>query len=87
MAEILVNHGVTDIIALCTHGLFLGQSIDRLGHIPQIQEIVTTDTVPIPQQKRLPTMTVLSVAPVIGEAIVRNLRHESLGDLFTFGES
>lgn len=85
LCQILVDNGVREIIVTCTHGLFLGAAIDRLGHIPQIREIVTTDTVPIPMSKRLPNMTVLSVAPVFGEAIRRNFRHESLGDLFTFG--
>jgi ribose-phosphate pyrophosphokinase len=87
LASVLVDSGVRDITVLCTHGLFVGRAIDRLGHIPEISEIVTTDTVPIPPAKRLPNMTVLSVAPVFAEAIERNYHHESLGDLFTFGES
>jgi len=87
LTQILVDSGVQDIYVVCTHGLFLGQAVDRLGHIQAIREIVTTDTVPIPGEKRLPNMTVLSVAPVFGEAIRRNYRHESLGDLFTFGET
>jgi ribose-phosphate pyrophosphokinase len=86
LAEILVDNGIRDIRVVCTHGLFVGQAIDRLGHVPQISEIVTTDTVPIPRHKRLPQMTVLPVGPVFGEAIKRNYRHESLGDLFTFGD-
>jgi ribose-phosphate pyrophosphokinase len=85
LAQILVAHGVQDITVIGTHGLFLGRAIDRLGHIPQITQILTTDTVPIPPSKRLPTMKVLSVAPIIAQAIQRNWFHESLGDLFTFG--
>jgi ribose-phosphate pyrophosphokinase len=87
LTQILTDSGVEDISVVCTHGLFLGNAIDRLGHIQSIREIVTTDTVPIPSGKRLSNMTVLSVAPVFAEAIKRNHRHESLGDLFTFGES
>jgi ribose-phosphate pyrophosphokinase len=87
LTEVLVQSGVSEITVVCTHGLFLGKAIDRLGHIPQIREIVTTDTVPIPRAKRLQNMTVLSVAPVFGAAIERNYLHESLGDLFAFGET
>lgn len=86
LAQVVVDSGVQEITVICTHGLFLGKAVNRLGHIPQIREIITTDTVPIPPEKRLPTMTILSVAPVFGQAIERNWHHESLGDLFTFGE-
>ncbi|MFN2115669.1 MAG: ribose-phosphate diphosphokinase, partial [Anaerolineae bacterium] len=85
LARVLLDSGVKEISVVCTHGLFLDKAINRLGHIPEIREIVTTDTVPIPHEKRLPNMTVLSVAPVFGDAIERNYHHESLGDLFTFG--
>lgn len=86
ICQIITKHGISDIIVICTHGLFLGPAIDRLSSIPEISEIVTTDTVHIPPEKRLPNMTILSVAPVFAEAINRNYFHQSLGDLFTFGE-
>ncbi len=54
--------------------------------IPQITEIVTTDTVYIPPEKRHPKLTVLSVAAVFGDAISRNYRRESISDLFVYGE-
>jgi len=85
LAEVLLAHGVEELLVICTHGLFLGRAVHRLAHIPQVTGIITTDTVPIPRHKRLPHMTVLSVASVFGEAIRRNFVHESLGDLFTFG--
>ncbi len=47
-------------------------ALERISAIPQISEIVVTDTVPIPPEKRLPNMSVLSVAPSFGEAILRN---------------
>ena len=55
----------------CTHGLFTGLAIERLRAQTDIAEIVTTDTVPIPGDKRLPNMTVLSIAPLLAEAIHR----------------
>jgi ribose-phosphate pyrophosphokinase len=86
LSHILVKSGITQITVICTHGLFLGHALERLSSIPQICRIITTDTVPIPPEKRLPNMTILSVAPVFGEAIRRNYFRQSLGDLFTFGE-
>ncbi len=82
----LVESGVREIIVICTHGLFAGEAISRLAAVPEIREIVTTDTVPIPPEKQLPNLTVLSVAPVFGEAIRRNHLRLSIGGLFTFGD-
>ena len=47
---------VKRIAVACTHGLFTGKAIERLGAQPDIAEIVTTDTVPVPPEKRLPNM-------------------------------
>jgi ribose-phosphate pyrophosphokinase len=80
----LVGAGVQEIIVTCTHGLFIGPALERLVAIPQITEIVTTDTVPIAAEKRLPNMTTLSVAPVFGEAIRCNYLRQSIGGLFSF---
>ena len=84
VSELLIKNGVEAICAVCTHGVFTGQSVERLSAIPQIKEIITTDTVPIPQKKRAPQMKVLSVAPIFGEAIRRNYFRQSIGDLFSF---
>jgi ribose-phosphate pyrophosphokinase len=62
---------VKRIAVACTHGLFTGTAIARLASQPDIAEIVTTDTVPIPREKRLANMKVLSIAPLLGEAIRR----------------
>ncbi len=75
---------VTKITLVCTHGLFSGQAIERLTAFPELQEIVTTNTVPIPPEKRVKNMTVLSIAPIFGEAIFRNLKGQSLNPLFSY---
>jgi ribose-phosphate pyrophosphokinase len=62
---------VKRIAVACTHGLFTGKAIARLGSQPDIAEIVTTDTVPVPPEKRLPNMKILSIAPLLAEAIRR----------------
>ena len=66
----------------CTHGLFSGSAIERLRAQPDIVEIVTTNTVPIPPEKRLPNMTILSIAPLLAEAIRRIHNGESVSSLF-----
>jgi ribose-phosphate pyrophosphokinase len=86
LSHMLVEYGIEDITLVCTHGLFSGDSLPSLNRIPQIGEIVTTDTVPIPAEKVSPNLTILSVAPVFGEAIWRNSTRQTIGDLFTFSE-
>jgi ribose-phosphate pyrophosphokinase len=73
---------VKKIAVACTHGLFTGEAISRLRSQPDLAEIVTTDTVPIPAEKRLPNMTILSIAPLLAEAIRRIHVGESVSVLF-----
>ncbi len=85
LSKILIEQGIEEIWAVCTHGVFVRDAIERLAAVPQIKEIYTTDTVAIPPEKRDPKLHVLSVAHIFGEAIRRNCLHQSIGDLFAFG--
>ena len=78
----LREQGVGRIAIACTHGLFTGQAVERLHGQPDIAEIVTTNTVPLPPEKHLPQMTVLSIAPLLAEAIRRIHDGESVSALF-----
>ena len=78
----LREHHVRKITVACTHGLFTGKAIERLGSQTDIEEIVTTNTVPIPKSKRLPNMRILSVAPLLAEAIDRIHCGKSISALF-----
>ncbi len=73
------------VTVCCTHGLLTGRAIARLREQPDIAEIVTTNTVPIPAEKRLPNMHVLSIAPLLAEAIRRIHIGESVSSLFVSG--
>jgi ribose-phosphate pyrophosphokinase len=86
ISKVLIEQGVQEIWVACTHGVFVHGGLERLVAIPQIAEIVTTDTVFIPPEKRHPKLTVLSVAAVFGDAISRNYRRQSISDLFVYGE-
>lgn len=87
LCRLMVASGMEAITVICTHGLFLGQAIPRLRAIPQLREIITTDTVPPPPAGALPNLTVLSAAPVFGQAIRQNYSHRSIGELFDFGDA
>ncbi|MGZ9166913.1 MAG: ribose-phosphate diphosphokinase [Anaerolineales bacterium] len=86
ISRVLIEEGVEEILVICTHGVFTRGGLERLADIPQISEIIATDTVYMPPEKRHPKLKILSVAPVFADAIRHNLYHESLNDLFVFGE-
>ena len=60
--------GAKSVTLVATHGLFSGPAIERLAACGA-REIIVTDTVPVPEEKRLPNMTVLSVAPLLAAGI------------------
>ncbi len=84
LVDMLRQKNVQKVTLACTHGVFSGPAIERLSSIPELVEIVTTNTVPIPQEKRMPNMTILSVASIFGEAIRRNVMGQSVGSLFAY---
>jgi ribose-phosphate pyrophosphokinase len=79
--EILREHGAKEIYLSFTHALLVPPAIERLKN-QEISEIVTTNTVAIPAERRLPNLTVLSVAPLLGEVILRAHEGRSVGELF-----
>lgn len=86
LSRLLVKEGVEEILVMCTHGVFTRGGLDRLVAVPEIKEIVTTDTIHIPLEARHPKLTVLSVASTFAAAIRHNFSRESIGDLFVYGE-
>jgi ribose-phosphate pyrophosphokinase len=85
LCRLLAECNIEEISLICTHGLFTENALPRLAAIPQIKEIITTDTVP-PASHHPSILKVLSVASVFGEAIWRNYHRKSIGDLFTYSE-
>ena len=81
----LGENGIQEIIPICTHGVFSGKALEQLGAVPQITEILMTDTVPPPEHRELPfRLTILPVAHIFGEAIWRNYTRQSIGGLFSY---
>lgn len=79
--EFTLARGAIEVYASCVHAVLSGPAVERLRNSP-IRELVTTDTVPIPPEKRLDNLTVLSVAPMLADTIARIHTGGSVGALF-----
>jgi Phosphoribosylpyrophosphate synthetase len=73
--------GAKRIIVCATHGVLCGQAINTLRESP-IEQVVISDSIPLPPQKQLPKIKVLSVAPLLADAIKRIHFNESVSKLF-----
>jgi len=80
-AVALADNGAKEVYACCTHPILSGPAIERLANSP-LKEIVVTDSVPVPESKRIEKLTVLSLASLIGEAIHRIHADLSIGAMF-----
>ncbi len=80
-AKVLESFGAREIYAGCTHGVLSGPAIERIQNSP-IKELVVTNTVPIPEEKRIDKITELSIAPLFAETIRRINEAKPLGELF-----
>jgi ribose-phosphate pyrophosphokinase len=74
--------GARSIRVACTHGIFGGAALQRLAAEPDVLEIVCTNTLPVAAEKRVPKLTVLSLAPALAEAMRRINSGESVSALF-----
>ena len=79
--RIVKEQGARDVYLSFTHPLLVPPAAERLAAAP-IVEIVTTNTLPLPAEAHLPNMTVLSVAPLLSEVILRAHEGRSVGELF-----
>lgn len=82
-AEAVIAAGAKEIYVVATHGVLPGDASTRLAEKPYIKEVVITDTVPLPADKVNSKIKVISIAPLLGEAIRRIHEGRSVGELFT----
>ncbi|MGH8978508.1 MAG: ribose-phosphate diphosphokinase [Acidimicrobiia bacterium] len=80
-ANLLIDRGASEVYIAATHGLLSGPAVDRLKNAP-IREVVVTNTVPIPSEKRFDGLRVLSIAPLVAEAIDAVFEEGSVSELF-----
>jgi len=72
-AQALMDAGATEVYASCTHPVLSGPAIERIANSP-IKELIVTDSIDLPEEKKIDKITQISVGPLIGEAI--RLIHE-----------
>ena len=82
LLERLRDLGARSVRVACTHGLFASGALKRLSDQPDVEEIVCTNTVPIPATEESDKLTVLSIAPALAEAMRRIHNGESVSALF-----
>lgn len=80
-AQALIDHGAKSVYACCTHPVLSGPAMERIENSP-IKELVVTDTIVMPPEKKMDKMVILSVAPLIAEAIIRVHEELSVSKLF-----
>ena len=82
--NVVKENGAEQVYFCCTHPLLSGPAVERIGKCP-VKEVVVTDTVPVPPEKRTQKIKVLSMAPLLGEAIHRIHTGLSVGAMFEAG--
>ena len=80
-ADALFEQGAAQVIVTATHGVLSGPAVDGLKN-SQVSEVVVTNTLPIPPEKHFDKLTVLSIAPLIGRAIMEVFSDGSVTSLF-----
>lgn len=79
--KVLQKFSVKNIYAGCTHGILSGSAIERIQN-SGIKEMVITNTIPLPKEKQIDKIKVLSIAPLFAETIKRINEERPLGELF-----
>jgi ribose-phosphate pyrophosphokinase len=80
-ATALAQHGAGPIFAAATHGVLSGKAVQSLEEAP-IQEVVITNTLPIPEDKHIGKLKVLSIAPLIADALRAVFEDSSVSEIF-----
>jgi len=80
--EAIKKGGATEVYAAVTHPVLCSPAIERIKRSP-LKELIVTDTIPIPEGKMIKKIKVLSVAPLLAEAIARIHEEESISVLFS----
>ncbi len=81
VVDTLLKRGASEVHACCTHPIFSGPAPERIVASP-LKEVVVTDTVPVTGKKKMDKVTVLPIAPLLGEAIRRIHTGQSVGAMF-----
>jgi ribose-phosphate pyrophosphokinase len=77
----LTDRGAREVYACCTHPVLTGKAVQRISS-SLVKEVIVTDTIPVGEDKRLDKITILPMAPLLGEAIHRIHTGMSVGAMF-----
>jgi ribose-phosphate pyrophosphokinase len=80
-ANLLMDRGAREVWVAATHGVLSGPAVDRLKNAP-VRQVVVTNTLPIPDDKRFDALQVLSIAPIIAEALDAVFADASVSEIF-----
>ena len=81
LATALRTQGANKVLIAATHPVLTGDAVERLRKA-DVDEVIVTDSVPIPPEKMGPPLKILSVAPLLAEAIIRVHENRSVSELF-----
>ncbi|HBR14876.1 MAG TPA: phosphoribosylpyrophosphate synthetase [Candidatus Omnitrophica bacterium] len=80
--DVLTQKGVKDVYATVSHGILSGEAVSRIKNCKALKELVITDSIPLTKEKRVSNIRVVSVAPLLAEAIRRIHGEQSISCLF-----
>jgi ribose-phosphate pyrophosphokinase len=80
-ADILYDRGATEVWAMCTHAVLSDPAIDRLKNSP-IARVIITDTLPLPPEKQIDKIEVVTVAPILADTIAAVFAERSVSEIF-----
>ncbi|HVE76840.1 MAG TPA: ribose-phosphate diphosphokinase [Actinomycetota bacterium] len=77
----LIEQGATDVIAVATHGVFSDPAMERIEK-SALSEVIVTNSLPLPKEKRTDKITVLSIAPIFASTVKAVFEDESVSEIF-----
>ena len=80
-ANALKEFGAKEVYACCTHAVLSGPAIERIKN-SEVKEVVMTNTIPLPKEKQIDKIVVVSISELFAEAIKRIHSETSIGELF-----
>lgn len=80
-AKVLSDYGAASVYACCTHPVFTGNAVEKIEYSP-IKELVVTNTINTKVEKIIPKINIISVAPLLAEAIDRIHNEKAVSPLF-----
>lgn len=80
-AQVARQHGARDVFVCASHGVLCGRARENLANAP-VHEVIITNSIAQPEEQQFPKLKIVTIAPLLGEAIRRIHRNESVSYLF-----